>query len=187
MPHIAIISSSVRRDRKSHNVSLYFKSYLEENNLSTTEILDLKEYNFPIFEDTIKTLQNPTEKILDFATKVKSADGIIIVTPEYNGGFPASLKNVIDLLYDEWQGKPISISTVSAGIFGGSQALVSLQFILWKIGARTVTNMFPVPNVAKSFDVQGNAIDKTATDKLAKVFLTELLNNIVTKKLSITA
>jgi NAD(P)H-dependent FMN reductase len=187
MSHIAIISSSVRRERKSHNVALYFQNYLRENKLATSEILDLKEYNFPIFEDTIKTIENPTEKILDFAAKIKSADGIIIVTPEYNGGFPASLKNVIDLLYDEWQGKPICISTVSAGIFGGTQALVSLQFILWKIGAWTVTNMFPVPNVAKSFDDTGNALDKVATDKLAKVFLAELLESIEANKLSHTA
>ncbi len=178
MPHIAIISSSVRRERKSHYVALYFKSYLEENNLSTSEIVDLKEYNFPIFEDTIKTFRNPSEKVWDFTSKIKLADGIIIVTPEYNGGFPASLKNVIDLLYDEWQGKPICISTVSSGIFGGSQGLVSLQFILWKIGAWTVTNMFPVPNVSKSFDEKGNAVDKEATDKLAKVFLAELFESI---------
>lgn len=184
MPHIAIISSSVRRERKSHNVALYFKTYLKEKKLSTAEILDLKEFNFPIFEDTIKTFQSPTEQVLDFAAKIKSADGIIIVTPEYNGGFPASLKNVIDLLYDEWHGKPICISTVSSGIFGGSQALVSLQFILWKIGAWTVTNMFPVPNVTKSFDDKGNAIDKAATDKLAKVFLTELFESIEANNLA---
>jgi NAD(P)H-dependent FMN reductase len=184
MQHIAIISSSVRRERKSHNVAVYFKTYLEENVISTVEILDLKEYNFPLFEDTIKTLPNPTKQVLDFASKIKLADGIIIVTPEYNGGFPASLKNVIDLLYDEWHGKPICISTVSSGIFGGSQALVSLQFILWKIGAWTVTNMFPVPNVAKSFDDKGNALDKIATDKLAKVFLAELFESIEANRLS---
>ena len=56
MPPIVIISSSVRRERKSHNVALYFKTYLEENNLSTSEILDLKQYNFPIFEDNLKAL-----------------------------------------------------------------------------------------------------------------------------------
>ena len=69
MQHIAIISSSVRKERKSHSVALYFKYYLEENNLASAEILDLKEYNFPIFEETIKTLQNPSEKVLDFAKK----------------------------------------------------------------------------------------------------------------------
>ena len=175
MQHIAIISSSVRRERKSHNVALYFKYYLEENNLASAELLDLKEYNFPIFEDTIKTLQNPSEKVLDFAKKIKSADGIIIVTPEYNGGFPASLKNAIDILYDEWQGKPISISTVSSGNFGGSQALVSLQFTLWKIGALTVTNMFPVSDVEKTFDENGKALDKVTTDKLAAAYIKKLL------------
>lgn len=82
-------------------------------------------------------------------------------------------------MYDEWHGKPICISTVSSGIFGGSQALVSLQFSLRKIGAWTVTNMFPVPNVVKSFDNKGNALDKTATDKLAKVFLAELFESII--------
>ncbi|MEY3242403.1 MAG: hypothetical protein RIR11_3842 [Bacteroidota bacterium] len=182
MPHIVIISSSVRRERKSHHVALYLKNYLEENNLSTAEILDLKVYKFPIFEDTIKTLQNPSEEVLDFANKVKLADGIIIVTPEYNGSFPASLKNVVDLLYDEWHGKPISISTVSAGVFGGSQALVSLQFTLWKIGAWTVTNMFPVPNVTKAFDDKGNPSDKEATDKLADVYVKELLECVRVNK-----
>lgn len=181
MPHIAILSSSVRRERKSHSVALYFQNYLQEINLATAEIIDLKAYNFPIFEDTIKTLQHPPEKILDFANRIKAADGIIIVTPEYNGGYPASLKNAIDVLYDEWSKKSISISTVSAGIFGGNQALVSLQFILWKIGAKVVTNMFPVPNVAKAFDSNGKAIDKAAMDKLAKKFVAELLESIQTK------
>lgn len=184
MQHIAILSSSVRRERKSHSVALYFKNYLEENNLASAEIVDLKEYNFPVFEDTIKTLPNPSEKVLDFANKIKAADGIIIVTPEYNGGFPASLKNVVDLLYDEWHGKPISICTVSSGIFGGSQALVSLQFTLWKIGAWTVTNMFPVSNVEKTFDENGKALDKVTTDKLAAAYIGELLKCV---KLNIQA
>lgn len=122
------------------------------NKLATTEILDLKAYNFPLFQGALKTGIDPAEKVLDFAAKIKSADEIIIVTPEYNSGFPANLKNVIDLLYNEWHCKPICISTFLAGIFRGSQALVSLQFILWKIRAWTVTNMFPVSNVAKSFD-----------------------------------
>lgn len=187
MPHIVILSASVRRERKSHSVSLYFEHYLQENKLATCEILDLKEYNFPVFEDTIKTLQNPSEKVLDFTNKIKMADGIIIVTPEYNGSFPASLKNVIDLLYDEWQNKPISISTVSAGIFGGTQALVALQFTFWKIGANVVTNMFHVPNVAQAFEITGKAIDNAATDKLAMNFVNELIESIETYKLKSTS
>jgi NAD(P)H-dependent FMN reductase len=187
MPHIRILSSSIRPDRKSHRVALYFQQYLEENDLATTEILDLKEYNFPLFEGTLETLQNPPENVLDFANKIQTADGIIIVSPEYNGGIPASLKNVIDLLYDEWHGKPISISTVSSGIFGGSQLLISLQFTLWKIGVWTVTSMFPVPKVATTFDEKGGAIDKTKTDQLADVFLAKLLESIEANKLRVNS
>jgi NAD(P)H-dependent FMN reductase len=175
MPRIAIISSSVRRERKSHNVVLFFKNYLEENNLSTTEILDLKAYNFPVFEGTLKTLINPSENVLDFAEKIKLSDGIIIVTPEYNGGYPASLKNVIDLLYEEWKHKPIAIASVSSGPFGGSQALMGLQFTLWKMKAWTIPAMFSVPMVEKAYNENGKAIDKLNSDKLAAVFIKELL------------
>jgi NAD(P)H-dependent FMN reductase len=178
MPHISIISSSIRTGRKSHSVALYFQNFLTAHNLSSAEILDLKQYNFPLFEDTLSEQKNPSEAVLEFADKIKSSDGIIIVTPEYNGGYPASLKNAIDVLYDEWQKKPLSICTVSSGIFGGTHALVSLQFSLWKIGVWTVTNMFPVPNVEKTFDEKGNPLHKATIDKLAHVFVKELLESI---------
>jgi NAD(P)H-dependent FMN reductase len=175
MLHISIISSSIRPDRNSHRVALYFKNYLTENNLASAEILDLKEYNFPLFENTLKIQKNPSPQLLNFAKKIKATNGIIIVTPEYNGSFPASLKNAIDVLYDEWHGKPISIVTVSAGVFGGTQALVSLQFVLWKIGALTVTNMFHVAKVKEAYDISGHTTDNGATDKLTKFFVEELL------------
>ena len=175
MPLIAIISSSVRTGRASHRVALYFKTYLETNNLATVELLDLAAYQFPVFDERLRFQKNPSKEMLDFAGKIKLADGVIIVTPEYNGGYPASLKNVIDLLYDEWYRKPIAVSTASNGIFGGSQVITSLQFSLWKIRAWTVPAMFPVPKVQDAFDENGNPADKAATDKRAAGFIHELL------------
>jgi NAD(P)H-dependent FMN reductase len=175
MPHIAIISSSIRTGRNSHRVALYFKNYLETNQLATVELLDLQQYNFPLFEERLRLQTAPLAKTLDFAGKIKTADGVIIVTPEYNGGYPASLKNVVDLLYDEWHRKPIAISTVSDGSFGGTQVITSLQFSLWKIKAWTVPAMFPVPKVKESFDESGVPVDKAGTDKRAAGFINELL------------
>lgn len=175
MRHISIISSSVREGRKSHHVSLYFENYLLDNKLATTEIIDLKAYNFPIFQGTLKAMIDPADEILEFATKIKLSDGIIIVTPEYNGGYPASLKNVIDLLYDEWKHKPIAIVTVSSGPFAGSQALISLQFTLWKMMAWTIPAVFSVPMVDEAYDKDGKAQDKINSDKLASIFIAELL------------
>jgi NAD(P)H-dependent FMN reductase len=182
MAHIAIISTSVREGRKSDRVALFFKKYIEENDLATVEILDLKEYNFPIFEERLKNQKNPSEKAIEFSQKIKSADGVLIVTPEYNGGYPASIKNVVDLLVSEWSRKPVAISTVSDGIFGGSQVITSLQFLLWKIGAWTVPAMFPVPKVQEAFDEEGNPTDKPGTDKRASRFIKELLWCIEAKK-----
>ena len=174
MHHIAIISSSVRRERNSHRVALYFKRFIEENNIATVEILDLNEYQFPVFNERLRLQPNPAANVLDFAAKIKAANGVLIVTPEYNGGYPASLKNVTDLLYDEWRRKPIAISTVSDGSFGGTQVITSLQFSLWKIRAWTVPAMFPVPKVKEAFDENGIPSDKTGTDKRAQGFLSEL-------------
>ncbi len=174
-PHFVIISASVREGRKSHRLALYFKKFIEEQNLASVEITDLKEYQFPIFNERLRLQKNPTEKVLEFAGKIKNADGVIIVTPEYNGGYPASLKNVVDLLYDEWHHKPIAISTVSDGIFGGTQVITSLQFSLWKIRSIVVPAMFPSPSIDKNFAEDGTPVNKEATDKRATAFVNELL------------
>lgn len=172
---IAIISASVRLGRKSHRVALYLKNYLEENNLAEVNLVDLAAYNFPIFEERLRLIPQPTKDILAFASAINEADGVIIVTPEYNGGYPASLKNIIDLLYAEWKRKPIAFSTVSEGGFGGTQVITSLQFSLWKIGALTIPAMFPIPTVEKMFDETGQPSDPETTNKKALNFVKELI------------
>lgn len=175
MEHIAIISSSVRTGRRSHRVALYFKQFIESRQLATVEILDLMEYRFPLFDERLQYQPAPSEETKQFAGKVKDAGGVLIVTPEYNGGYPAALKNVIDLMTDSWKHKPVAISTVSEGPFGGMQVITSLQFSLWKIKALTAPALFPVPKVQDAFDESGKATDTEKTDKRATDFVNELL------------
>jgi NAD(P)H-dependent FMN reductase len=175
MPHIVILSASVRIGRASHRVALFLKNYLETNKLATAKILDLNEYQFPLFDERLKYQKNPSAAVLDFAQHIKTSDGVIIVTPEYNGGYPASLKNVTDLLYEEWYHKPVAISTASDGAFGGTQVITSLQFSLWKMRAWTVPAMLPVPFVDKSFDENGVLSPTAALEKRAANFVKELL------------
>lgn len=181
MPRIVIISSSVRNKRNSHRVALYFKRFLEENRLATSDILDLNEYKFQLFDERLHYQKDPPASAIEFAEKIKFADGVLIITPEYNGGYPASLKNAIDLLVNEWQWKPVAISTVSEGNFGGSQVIQSLQFIFWKLHAWVATGAFPVPRVTETFDEKGNPADKSATDSRAAKFINELLRCIEAK------
>ena len=172
---IAILSASVRTGRKSHRVAMYFERFITERQLAEVEMLDLMEYDFPLFDERLQYQPNPTEKMLQFSAKITEADGVLIVTPEYNGGYPASLKNAIDLLYAEWQRKPVALATVSAGAFGGAQVTTSLVFSLWKIGVLLVPAMFPVPKVQDNYNELGEAIDKDGTDKRADKFIGELL------------
>jgi NAD(P)H-dependent FMN reductase len=175
MPHLAIISSSIRTDRVSHRVALFFKNYLDDYKLGTNEILDLNEYKFPVFEERLSHQTYPLPEVLDFAEKITKADGVILVTPEYNGGYPASLKNIVDLLYEEWRRKPIAITTVSNGVFGGSQVITSLVFTLFKIRAWVVPAMCPMPRAQDLFDEMGIPVDKLAIEKRVKPFIEELL------------
>ena len=175
MSNILIISASVRNGRKSQRVALYLEKFLKENKLAEASILDLAAYQFPVFEERLKFIAQPTAAMLELAQRVTNADGVIIVTPEYNGGYPASLKNVIDLLYAEWKHKPIGIATVSGGSFGGTQVITSLLFTLWKIGALMIPATFPVPVVQNSFNEEGLPVDQEATDKRANNFVNELL------------
>jgi NAD(P)H-dependent FMN reductase len=181
--NIVILSASVRSGRKSNRVSLFFKDYIKDNNLASAEIVDLKQYQFPVFDERLKFQTSPLKSAIEFADKIKSADGIIIVTPEYNGGYPASLKNAIDLLTEEWKRKPIAISTVSEGEFGGSQVIISLQFSLWKLHALVVPVMFPVSKIENTFNTEGIPKEKEITEKRAAKFMEELLWYIKAQKL----
>lgn len=175
VPHIIIISSSVRKGRNSHRVALFFNQYLNYGKRATAEVIDIESLDFPLFEERIRLQENPSIALLGLSKKVNAADGVIIVTPEYNGGYPASLKNVIDVLTDEWRRKPVAISTVSAGPFGGAQVLVALQFVLWKMGAWTVPAMHPVAEVEEVYSEQGIPADPPKAEKKADRFITELL------------
>ncbi|HSZ71318.1 MAG TPA: NAD(P)H-dependent oxidoreductase [Cytophagaceae bacterium] len=175
MPHISIISSSVRTGRASHRVALYLQKYITEQTMFSTELLDLNAYQFPIFNERLQYQTNPSAQVLEFAGKIVKADGVVIVTPEYNGGYPASLKNVIDLLYKEWHHKPIAIATCSDGSFGGTQVITSLAFSFWKIGAWLVPGKFQAVKIKENYTENGEAINKEVSDKAAAGFLKELL------------
>lgn len=174
MSHIVILSTSVRDGRMSHRVALHLQRSLSATEGHTIDLLDLDELQFPIFQERLKFMKDPAPEVTAFAERIRKADGLIIVTPEYNGSFPASLKNVIDLLTEDWRKKPIGLCTVSSGGFGGSQCLVSLLFTLWKIRAWVVPGPLQVPTVKDNFQEDGTPNDQEAWARRTTAFLDEL-------------
>jgi NAD(P)H-dependent FMN reductase len=138
----------------------------------------LKTYNFPLFEERLSKQTNALPAAKEFSEKIRAASAVIIVTPEYNGGYPASLKNVVDLLYIEWRRKPIAIAAASDGQFGGTQVITSLQFSLWKIGALTVPARFHAASVQDAYDENGIPRDAALAEKIATGFVNEILRYV---------
>ena len=175
MPRIAIISPSVRKGRNSHRIALYVNNLIRETGMAEAEIIDLAGYEFPIFNERLKYQDSPGESTLEFAGRIRASDGVVIIAPEYNGGYPASLKNAIDLLTDEWRKKPVAFVTVSDGNFAGTQVIISLQFIFWKLGALTVPATLRFPDIVNTFDEIGVPANKVSADKRTAAFIKELL------------
>jgi NAD(P)H-dependent FMN reductase len=173
MYKIALISSSVRIGRNSNRVALFLRNYIKENHLAEVDLIDLADYKFPVFDERLRFMKDPPANVLVFADKIIKAQGVIVVTPEYNGGYPAALKNAIDLLYPEWKRKPVGISTVSAGSFGGAQVGPSLAFLFVRIGALVTPAVFRVPTVQDAYDENGVPADRETSERRAKAFLDE--------------
>jgi len=168
MKRIAILSSSVRAGRLSHRVALYLDRYFERTGLAATEVLDLKHYDFPLFDERFSFQTNPSGRLFDFTRRLFSADGIVIVSPVYNADFPASLKNAIDLYAEEWAGKPVAVVSVTSGQVPGIATVQKLQTLLLSLGARVVPGFCTIISVGENFDEQGTAYLPERMDALVE-------------------
>ena len=124
--------------------------------------------------------QNPPAKVTELKKRIREADAILIVTPEYNYSIPGVLKNAIDWAsrpYGDsaWNGKPAAIMGASVGMIGTARAQYHLRQMM------VFLNMFPVNqpevmigNASERFDAQGNL-----TDEATKEFIRQLLQNLV--------
>jgi NAD(P)H-dependent FMN reductase len=171
--YIPIICGSTRRDRQSIKVAKFVLAKLKERQGVETELLDLLEYNFPIMEERLHRRDDPPPRLQEFGEKIGRADSFIIVTPEYNNGYPGVLKNALDYLLPEYERKPVGIVTVSAGGFGGINCLAQLRLVMIGAGAVPIPEALPVSRVHDSFKDDGS--HDPAYDKRADTFLDEML------------
>lgn len=172
---IPVILGSTRRGRQSLKVARYIHAQLARQPDVTTELLDLAEYNFPIMEERLRFRDDPPPRAEEFSGKLQRADAIVIVSPEYNNGYPGVLKNALDYFYPEYKRKVFGIVTVSAGGFGGINCLQQLRQVALTLGGYPIPASFPVSKVNSSFAEDGTPQDAAATDKRAGAFFDELL------------
>lgn len=174
MFYMPIILGSVRAGRLSPRAAKFIRGRLQETGKVECEILDLKQYNFPIMEERLKNLEKPPEGLREFAGEIRRADAIVIVTPEYNNSFPGALKNCLDYLLPEFRRKPVGIVSVSGGPFGGINALAQLRIVLLMMGAIPIPIRLPIIRVEETLDEEGRPLDPVY-EKSAAAFIDELL------------
>ena len=124
MLNIGIILGTTREGRVGDQVAKWVLDQGKASGLHLS-IIDLKDYNLPL----LGTADAPA--LASFREAVNSKDGFVFVTGEYNHSIPASLKNAIDYLRDEWANKPAGI--VSYGSLGGARATEHLRGILGEL------------------------------------------------------
>ena len=174
MFYIPVILGTVRRNRESSKVAKFALDCLREFDCVKTELLDLKEMDLPMMEERLRFRNDAPPGVIAFSETIKQADAIVIVTPEYSGGYPGVLKNALDYLKDEYRRKPFGIITVSAVETGGILCLAALRQVVLALGGIPIPASLLIARVQESFDSQGKP-SAPGMAKRAKVFFDELL------------
>ncbi|XZN99670.1 MAG: NADPH-dependent FMN reductase [Microcoleus sp.] len=173
--YIPILLGSSRIGRQSVKVAEFILGELSQRDRVQTELIDLREYKLPILEERLNETSTPLPVVLQLCSKLGQADGVLIVTPEYKGGYPGVLKNALDYLEPlALRYKPIGICTVSSGGFGGLNCLTQLQLVCLALGGLPIPDKLPVSNVQELFDEKGNLRNLTFKAKLES-FIEELV------------
>ena len=159
-PLIAVIIGSTREGRAGAAVAGWFLDRARRRTDLRLDVLDLAEYDFPQHYP-----EEATPQMTAFTTAIGRADGFVVVTPEYNRSFPASLKQAIDYAYDEWHAKPVGF--VSYGCRSrGHYAVEALRVVFTELHTMAVRDEVAIDLFTACSDRDEQAVT-TMLDQLA--------------------
>jgi NAD(P)H-dependent FMN reductase len=130
MLRIAIVTGSTRPGRNNEAVAKWVHQLAARRKDAEVELVDIQAFGLPLLDEPVPPSMGRYSKphTKAWAAKVASFDGFVFVTPEYNHGTSAALKNAIDFLYAEWNNKAAAF--VSYGSAGGARAVEQLRLVL---------------------------------------------------------
>jgi NAD(P)H-dependent FMN reductase len=157
---IPLVLGTAREGRESEKVARYVLSEIVALDAFDTQFVDIRDFLFG------KTAEYPkaAEPWKEIMTK---ADGLIIVSPEYNRGIPGELKILIDSLDEEYAKKPVAIIGTSSGKVGGARMAEHLLPTLITLGMIPLSLAILFPVVQKLFDPDGKILDDSYKKKIA--------------------
>ena len=165
---IPILVGTNRQSRRSINVAKLIKKIGDEIDGIETEIVDPDDYDF---KNDGNDTENKNEK---YSSLTLIADAFLIVVPEYNHSFPASLKAMLDSELKNYIHKPVAFAGVSSGSWGGVRAIESLVNVVRELGLVSTFTDVNFPSVKKLFDDEGKLLDDAYLNRVKRCF-TELI------------
>ena len=166
--YIPIILGTAREGRYSDKAARFMLDEAKKYGLES-EIIDVRDY---VIKATDNTGKAPQSRKL--SGRISKADGIIIVTPEYNHGYPGELKIVLDMLYGEYERKPVGICGVSVGGLGGARVVEQLRIVAVEFHMVPIREAMYFSSVRELFGEKG-AIKDESYRRRAKAFFDELV------------
>ncbi len=171
---LKVILSSVRDGRQGEKVARWVMDELASDTQFESELLDLKNYQFPYFEDALPSsqLHMPYEPKLrqQWAEKIAEADAFLIITPEYNHSYPAVLKSALDVIYHEWNNKPVSFISYG-GSANGSRAVEHLRLVAIELQMAAIREGIHIGLFSgeQIFNESGEMVAKSNNHKLERL------------------
>ena len=167
--YIPILLGTNRRDRSSEQVAKWVFTKMQERDDIDPVYFDVRDFDLP--QDHYGT--EIGGDFPEWRDAIVKADGLVLVTPEYNHGYPGVLKSVLDLLLKEYIHKAVAFVSVSAGPWGGTRVCEALLPVVRELGLAVTFTDLQFPSVRSKFDDAGDLLDPPY-EKRVKGFLDEL-------------
>ncbi|WOD41032.1 NAD(P)H-dependent oxidoreductase [Nodosilinea sp. E11] len=169
-----VFYGSYRRDRNGIRAAKFLLDQLAQRG-HTTVFADALEYDFGLLDRMYKEyeLGQAPAKMEELAEHIRTADGFVVVTGEYNHSVLPGLSNLMDHFLEEYYFRPAGIVSYSVGGFGGVRAAVHLRVMLGEMGMPTISSMFAISKITDTLDAEGSPQDPALVKRLGS-FLDEL-------------
>lgn len=178
MKKIGIIVGSVRPGRVGKSIADYVLNKAPSNATVKYELIDLQEVNLPLLDEEIPAFQGKYQHqhTINWSNTIKGFDGFIIVTPEYNYGYPASLKNALDYLYHEWSNKAVAFVGYGYSAMG-SRSVMQLRQVTGYLQLKPILKDVLISLVSNTKDGKFFADEKI--DNQLSILFTEIEKLVV--------
>jgi NAD(P)H-dependent FMN reductase len=171
---LLVVYGSVRSERQGIRAARFVVNECRARGHDVA-LVDPKDYPLPLLDKMYKEYpKGGAPPVMErLAALIVPADGVVVVSGEYNHSIPPALSNLLDHYLEEWFWKPSAIVCYSAGSFGGVRAAMQLRMMLAELGMASIPSILPVPKVQDAFAEDGTPKDPAMRDRVKK-FLDEL-------------